>query len=197
MKEFWNERFSSEEYIYGTEPNQFLKMNLDKIEQKGDILFLADGEGRNSVYAAKTGWNVTAMDYSEKAKIKALKLADKSNVTIDYQISDIREFSPNKKFDVVAYSFFHLPEELRKATHKKMIDLLKPNGKIIIEAYSQEQMKYDSGGPKNIEVLYTLEQFVEDFQDLEFLYFAQDIDELKESDFHRGKASLIRFYGTL
>ena len=85
MKQFWNDRYSEEEFIYGVEPNEFLKLELDKIPT-GSILLPAEGEGRNAVYAASKGWNVTAFHYSEAAKVKTTLLAEKMNVKLDYEL---------------------------------------------------------------------------------------------------------------
>ena len=95
---FWDERYSSEEYVYGVEPNQFFKQVLDKIPVPGKLLLPGEGEGRNAVYAAKCGWLVDAYDQSINAQKKALKLAEINDVIINYSVVDLAKFNPQKKY---------------------------------------------------------------------------------------------------
>lgn len=195
MKELWNKRYSINEYIYGKEPNEFLKQELQKIPP-GKILFLGEGEGRNAVYAAKLGWEVDAIDFSEEARKKALNLADENNVKINYIINDIAEFIPNSNhYDAAGIFYLHLDENLRKSVHRKIIDALKPSGKIIIEVFEKEQLKYNSGGPKEESLLYSLEEITEDFIELDFEIFAKEKIYLNEGRGHKGEAAVIRFVG--
>ena len=107
MKDVWNSRYKEPEFIYGIEPNNYLK---DFIEHsvKGNILLPADGEGRNSVFAAKKGWQVDAFDYSHSAQTKALKLAKENKVFINYSVADIQDFTPNNSYDLIALIYLHL-----------------------------------------------------------------------------------------
>jgi hypothetical protein len=195
MKDLWDKRFSSDEYIYGIEPNEFFKSQLDKLTP-GRLLLLGEGEGRNAVYAAGLGWKVDAVDFSQSGKIKAERLAAKKKVTINYIVHDLSDYQPEpESYDAAGLFFLHLEEDLRKKVHKKAIDALKKGGRLIMEAFEKEQLKYDSGGPKNLSLLYSLEDIAEDFIDLDFEYFAKEIVELNEGKGHRGKASVIRFTG--
>lgn len=194
MKEKWNNRFSTTEYFYGKEPNDFFKEEIDKLTA-GKILCIAAGEGRNAVYAAKLGWDVHAIDYSEVGKQKAERLAEEYDVSINYQIEDVFNYSfqPNY-YDVIVSVNFHFEEEVREHFNKKIIDSLKPNGRIILQVFDKEQIKKNSGGPKNINLLYTLEDIVNSFYDLEFELFVKEnfprfIDDIKK------EASIIRFVG--
>ena len=182
MREMWNERFSSEEYVYGTEPNKFFAEQIAKLEL-GKILFLGDGEGRNAVYAAKLGWDVHAVDYSESGKQKALKLAENENVNINYIITDVTEFlSEENNFDAVVIIYLHLNEDNRKIVHQNIVKTLKPNGKIILEVFDKKQIENKTGGPKNIDLLYSLEDIFEDFQDLDIIKFSNEsIESLVDS----------------
>lgn len=190
----WNEKFSSKEYLYGKEPNEFLKEELSKIKI-GKILFLGEGEGRNAVYAAKLGWQVDAVDASEIGKQKALNLARENNVNINYIIDDIFNYESDKKYDVVALIFLHIHDDLKEILHKKVISLLNENGVVILEAFAKEQIKNDSGGPKNVDLLYDLQTITEDFIELEFEKLSKEEVELKEGVGHLGKAMVIRFVG--
>ena len=121
MKQFWNERYAEKEFAYGKEPNQFLKENLHKLP-KGKILFVAEGEGRNAVFAAQNGYEVVAFDYSESAKDKALTLAKEQNVRIDYLISDVMDVSfETESFDAIVFIFAHFPAVFRKQAHQKLV----------------------------------------------------------------------------
>jgi SAM-dependent methyltransferase len=196
MVEMWNQRFSDPEYVYGKEPNEFFKEQIDKLPA-GSILLLAEGEGRNAVYAAKKGWQADAVDLSEKAKEKALALASENNVKIKYAVSPLESYNfPEAAYDVVAFIFMHLPGELVEEITAKAIKSLKPGGKIITEVYEKEQLKYDSGGPKDENLLYSLEDFVNYFSILDFDLFKKEIVTLSEGKLHNGKASVIRFTGT-
>lgn len=190
----WNEKFSAEEYLYGKEPNQFLKEELSNLE-KGKILFLGEGEGRNAVYAAKLGWQVDAVDSSEIGKQKALRLAEENNVTINYIIDDIFNFNSDDKYDAVVLIFLHVHDELKEQLHNKVISLLNKNGVVILEAFEKEQIKYKSGGPKDLNMLYDLQTIAEDFIELEFEKFSKEEVELNEGTGHIGKAIVVRFVG--
>ncbi|MBX3006423.1 MAG: methyltransferase domain-containing protein [Melioribacteraceae bacterium] len=195
MKETWNNRYSENEFVYGTEANAFLKEELQKLP-KGKILFLGEGEGRNAIFAATLGWEVDAIDYSEAGKKKAELLASKSNVTINYIVADIIESPlPKESYDAVALIYIHVNEETKPILHQKVIDALKPKGKIIIEAFDKEQLKYNSGGPKDKDLLYDLQSITEDFIDFEFEKLSRDNIELSEGKLHQGKAAVVRFVG--
>ncbi len=195
MLDKWNSRFSSEEYVYGITPNIFFSEQLKSIEC-GKILLPGEGEGRNAVHAAEKGWTVDAVDWSVEAKKKAIKLAEKKSVKINYQTADLYEYEPDKnKYDACALIFIHLEEEARESLHKKVIDALKPGGKIILEAYEKEQIKKNTGGPKELNLLYSLEDIVNDFIELDFEYLAKEIISLDEGILHKGEASVIRFVG--
>jgi SAM-dependent methyltransferase len=194
-KEFWNERFSSVEYIYGTEPNEFFKEFIDT-NKPGKLLLLGEGEGRNAVYAASKGWVVDAVDFSETAKYKALKLAEKYSVRINYIISDINEYSfSENEYDLVGLFFIHLNAEERNRIHKRIITSIKSGGKIILEAFNKNQINNSSGGPKDINLLYDENDLLEFFIGIEILFLKSLNVELNEGNHHKGKADVIRFIG--
>lgn len=198
MKEFWNERFAKEEFIYGTEPNLFFKSELNKIKETGKALFPLEGEGRNACYAAKKGWQVKAFDFSEAGKNKALKLCQSLETSISYDIckAEIFEFKENT-YDLLVLIYAHLSPPLRKQFHQNVVKSLKPGGKLILEAFHPKQLedKYTSGGPKSLEMLYSLEMLKNDFKNLSKTHEEELEIELKEGQFHLGKAFVTRFTG--
>lgn len=195
MKHLWNERFSKEEYVYGKEPNRFFKEEIDKLNP-GRLILFGEGEGRNGVYAAKLGWEVDAVDWSNAAKEKAEKLAADNNVKINYTIADLSDYTPKENYyDAVALIFLHLDPSLRKYIHKKAVDSLKSGGVVILESYSKEQLSNSSGGPKNPDLLHSLEEIFSDFADLEITSFSKEKITLDESHLHNGTADVIRYVG--
>ena len=194
MKDFWDKRYNTEEYTFGKEPNNFFKEEIDKLTP-GKVLCIAEGEGRNAVYAAKLGWTVDATDYSEVAKQKAEKLALENDVEINYQVQDFfNEELPIEKYDVIVVINFHFEEEVREHYNQKIIEALKPNGRIILQVFDKDQLKMNSGGPKDVNLLYTLESIVNSFNELEFEYFTKE-NSNRFIDGMEREASIIRFVG--
>lgn len=191
----WNERFAKEEFAYGKEPNQFFKLEIDKLEP-GRILLLGEGEGRNGVYAAKLGWEVDAVDWSEEGKKKAEKLAAENNVSINYHLADLAAYTPKENhYNAVGLVFLHLPPEDRERIHKKVISALKPEGRVFLESYDKDQIKNDSGGPKSLDLLHSLEEIYTDFNELDIISFSKETVHLNESSLHDGEAVVIRYVG--
>ena len=191
MKEFWDARYNSSEFIYGIKPNEFFKNNLNKIK-KGKILLPGDGEGRNAVYAAKNGWDVTAFDYSVSAKEKALHLAEENQVKINYITTEASAFSNNGKFDNISIIYFHLPPKARLEFHRKLKHFLNVEGKVVLECFSKSQIDNRSGGPKDLNLLYSTKQLEADFDYLNIKLLEEKEIYLEEGEFHNGKASVIR-----
>lgn len=191
----WNDRYSRVDYAYGTQPNEFFKNQLITIPS-GNILLPAEGEGRNAVYAARQGWNVNAFDSSSVAKKKADKLAHLNKVALNYQVASFDTFTFDKNsFDAIALIYAHTPKENRQKNHRKLLNYLKPNGKLILEGFSKNQINYNSGGPKNIDMLFSIDELKEDFKLLKIINIREEIIFLNEGDGHFGKAAVIRFVG--
>ncbi len=196
MIDFWNQRYSETDFAYGEEPNVFFAKELSKLPA-GALLLPAEGEGRNAVFAANSGWSVTAFDSSSAAKSKAETLGKENEVSFRYDVLDIRtaEF-PANKFDAVGLIYVHLPPQDRKALHTKIADWLTPGGTVILEAFNTSQLDNESGGPQNSEMLYTPEILREDFADFDIVYNYECTTILAEGKYHQGKADVVRFLAT-
>ena len=193
MKSFWNNRYAQDEYVYGIAPNQFFKEQLSLLPV-GKLLLPAEGEGRNAVFAAKLGWDVTAFDNSEEALKKAMMLADNNGVHLDYSLNTFDDVSfKNESFDVIAFIYAHSPKW--HSNHKKLLKYLKPNGTVLLEGFSKNQIDNKSGGPKQLEMLFSVSEIKEDFNPLTHQKVWEEDVSLKEGKFHEGKASVIRMIG--
>ncbi len=194
----WNERYSQEAFAYGTEPNQYLRKQIEQLPA-GSILFPAEGEGRNAVHAAKLGWKVSAFDISSEGKNKALKLAADSNVTIDYQVGELQQLNYQpEQFDAIALIYAHFPPSIKSAIHQSLSKLLRKGGVIIFEAFSKKHLDYVTkdervGGPKDTDTLFSLEEIKYDFPNYSFVEIEETEIELNEGLFHNGKGSVIHF----
>jgi SAM-dependent methyltransferase len=196
MSNAWDDRYSDPQYVYGKEPNQFFRKELSGIAP-GTILLPGEGEGRNAVFAASLGWKVDAVDFSEEGRKKAEKLAKESGVEINYRVVDFANYFPEENFyDAVGIFFIHLEEELRSALFEKIIKSLKPSGKIIFECFENDQIKFSSGGPKDPSLLYSLEDVVNLFIDLDFQKLSKEKTLLNEGPGHSGEGMVIQFIGS-
>jgi len=194
MKEHWNERYSATEYIYGTNPNAWVTEKLALLEP-GSILFPAEGEGRNAVYAATQGWNVSAFDQSEEGQKKALKLAIEKGVSIKFTLDDLLLFNPGpEQFNAIVMIFVHMPVEIRQPVHHKLLSYLKPGGHVILEAFTKKQIQNTTGGPRTEFLLYERDYLLDDFKDIEILELIETTTILDEGPLHQGEAFVIRMF---
>ena len=189
----WDERYGRDEYAYGEEPNAFFKACLDQLPAPGRLLLPGEGEGRNAVYAARRGWQVYAFDFSVEGREKALRLADRYGVELDYEIADYEtaDIEPGA-YDAVALIFTHMHESIRRKVHRKLAAALGPGGHLFLEAYSPEQLRYGTGGPPNVELLYAPADLREDFADLDIVQLEQVEAEIHEGQYHTGLGSVVR-----
>lgn len=196
----WDERYSNDEFAYGTQPNNYLRDQLQKLET-GYILFPAEGEGRNAVFAAQLGWDVSAFDISTEGKSKALLLAENNNVKIDYQVGELQNLNFKKEqFDVIALIYAHFPADIKSSLHKMLNQYLRKDGFIIFEAFSKKHLEFvlkneKVGGPKDIESLFSIDEIKSDFPDYDIIELVETEIELSEGVFHNGTGSVIRFLG--
>jgi hypothetical protein len=201
MKAMWDDRYKAKEYAYGTEPNQYFKDVLTKYELKGRILFPAEGEGRNAVFAAKNGIDSVAFDISIEGRKKATQLADSENVTLQYEVGEFMDMDfDSNSFDAAVMIYSHFPPPIRTAYHKKIADLVKPRGLIILEGFSTGHLPLREsnpqvGGPNKIEMLFSKEGVTQDFEGFEVVELEEVEIELSEGGFHNGIGKVIRFIG--
>ena len=200
MNQKWDERYKDHEFAYGKEPNMFFKEWLQKFKP-GAILMPADGEGRNGVFAARLGWKVTSFDLSVEGQSKALQLAKENGVALRYIVGDLEQLHFEKEaFDVIGLVYAHFSAEKKAIFHKKLNDYLKPGGIIILEAFSKRHIHFsklnpETGGPKDIDMLYATAEIAADFENYEVLMLEEEEILLNEGKYHIGKGSVIRFAG--
>ena len=200
MSEFWDQRYSRSEYVYGKSPNHFFAEQVQQL-QPGVLLMPAEGEGRNAVFAASKGWEVHAFDISREGRLKAERLAQSNEVTIHYQISSLEEVEfEDGKFDLIALIFAHFSSKVKIAHFKKLSRFLRPGGMVILEGFSKNQLLYSSknpkaGGPKDMDLLYSEAEIEIIFPEFEIMQLYEQEVQLNEGDFHVGKSSVVRFVG--
>jgi len=196
----WNERYSASEFAYGEEPNKYLKEWLEKLEI-GKILFPAEGEGRNAVFAAKLGWAVSAFDISIEGQKKAKRLAEKNDVTLDYQVGELQALDyKDNEFDAIALIYAHFPASIKSQIHNELGRYLREGGTIIFEAFSKMHIDYlakneNVGGPKDIESLFSIDEIKNDFSNYDIIELKEIEISLNEGIYHNGQGSVIRFVG--
>ncbi|MCF8245842.1 MAG: class I SAM-dependent methyltransferase [Saprospiraceae bacterium] len=200
MKAFYNERYRQPDYAYGELPNEYLKTQLPKFTV-GSILFPAEGEGRNAVYAASLGWEVSAFDISEEGQKKAQQLASKRQVALDYQVSGFESlpYLP-EQFDAIALIYAHFPTAMKPAFFRILNTYLRKHGVVIFEAFSKKHIAYNSvnekaGGPKDLDMLYSIEEIKTYFNDFEIIELMEQEVTLQEGLYHNGAGAVIRFVG--
>lgn len=192
----WNDRFKNENYVYGTNPNVFLADIHKKLNLSGEALAIAEGEGRNAVYLAQQGMNVTAWDYAQSGLAKTEKLAKDRNVTVQTKLVDLNEANWDKDYwDELICIFGHFPEALRTKTLEGVKEAVKPGGYFISEVYSVYQLPYKSGGPQNVELLYKPEEFLNVFSDWRIVHFFMGEVVRNEGELHNGLSHVIQFVG--
>lgn len=192
-RDFWDARFDTETYIFGTEPNVFLASHKELFEPGMRVLAVADGEGRNGVWLAQQGCEVVSVDISPLGIEKARKLAAQRNVPVEFQCADLMTWRwPREAFDAVACIFiqFATPAE-RKTLFNGFWSALKPGGVLLLEGYGVKQLQYNSGGPGKVENLYTPDMLREAFADWEIDTLREYEAVLNEGPKHSGMAALV------
>lgn len=187
----WNEVYSGDDYYYGTSPNDFLVEHIGKLS--GRVLSLAEGEGRNAVFMAEQGLEAWAVDGSETGLAKARTLAASRNVSFDTEVVDLNDFVPPVGSIQGAISIFaHLPGAARRLLHQRVEQALQPGSIFLLEGYSQAQLPRSTGGPKNPDMLFSLDELFKDFAHSNML-LGQEIErEVLEGRGHTGVASVVQ-----
>lgn len=192
-EKFWSERFAGDDYLFGTAPNVFLTTQKHLLRPGQRALSVADGEGRNSVWMASLGLEVTAIELSPVAVEKARKLAAARGVSPRFVVAGVFDWAwPTEAFDVVAAIFiqFAAPAE-RGRLFRQIVEALAPGGVLILQGYTPKQLEYRTGGPPHVENLYTEALLRESFADLQILHLREHEDVIREGKGHNGTSALI------
>lgn len=191
--EFWDSRYAKKGFAYGTQPNVYLSNNAELFKEGAKVLVLGDGEGRNGVWLAEQGCQVTSVDSSKVGVEKAQKLAAEKGVKINAILADLNEWDwPESEYDFVVIIYVHFPPGVRVLLHDKVVSAMKTGGQLIMESFTTEQLNYSSGGPPVQEMLYTAKMMQDDFKLLEIQELVECITELNEGEYHSGEAAVVR-----
>ena len=189
----WNQRFAGDDYVFGTEPNAYLRAQASRWHPRNRVLCVADGEGRNSVWLAQQGFRVDAFDIAEIAIEKPSRLATQAGVTVNYQMADCDGFAwPTEGYDGVAAIFVQFAEPaVRERLFARMAECLKPGGALILQGYTPKQLDYKTGGPSAVTHLYTTSMIREAFAKLHIIELREYEADLNEGNAHRGRSALL------
>lgn len=189
----WNQRFSVDDYVFGREPNAFLRDQAHHIAPGGRVLCVADGEGRNSVWLAQLGLQVEAFDISAVGVAKARKLAEEAGVKVDYTVSDCDTWPwAVASHDAVVAIFIQFADPaMRARLFEHMVQALKPGGVLVLQGYTPAQLQHKTGGPGELSHLYTADLLREAFAALEIVELVDYEAELNEGARHVGRSALI------
>lgn len=192
----WDERYDQERYFYGRTPNYFVSEQLQLLEP-GRGLYLAEGEGRNAVFAAGLGHRVTAIDSSAVGRRKALALATDRGVQISYAVGDATTHPWAKEtWDHIVLCFAHFAPDVLADVHRRVAESLAPGGTLILVSYSKAQFGRKSGGPPDLDLLHDLEDLKGHFPGVDLDHAEEREVDLQEADGHRGLAMVIEITGT-
>lgn len=193
-REFWNHRYAQPGWAYGTEPNDFLREVADALE--GPVLCLGEGEGRNAVFLAQRGLEVTAVDLSPRALEKAQALARERGATITTREVDLADFALGEGcWGAIIAIWCHVPPWLRTRLHHDVLRALRPGGRFVLEAYTPAQLAFDTGGPKSGDLLFPPDDVRRELAGLTFERFDAREREVDESDWHRGRSAVLQVLG--
>lgn len=189
----WDERYGKAEYFYGTEPNDFLRQWSSEIPPGGEVLCLAEGEGRNAVFLAQQGFRPLAVDQSPVGLGKAVQLATARGVHLDTLVADLAVYQvePNR-WDGIVSIWCHLPSALRAAVHRQVAAGLKVGGVFLLEAYTPAQLAHGTGGPKDLDLLPTLAALREELAGLELVHAVEIEREIHEGPGHAGQSAVVQ-----
>ncbi len=190
-REFWNHRYALPGWAYGTQPNDFVREVATHLE--GPVLCLGEGEGRNAVFLAERGLEVTAIDLSPKALEKAQQLATERGVTLTTQEADLADFVLGEgRWGTILSIWCHLPPWLRTRVHRDVVRALKPGGRFVLEAYTPAQLAFDTGGPKSLDLLVPPDALKAELEGLTFERFEVREREVQEGDWHHGRSAVVQ-----
>ena len=192
----WETRYAASGYLFGTEPNTFLKAQAHRLPASGTALAVADGEGRNGVWLAEQGLDVLAIDFSPIALAKARALAEQRGVKLKTEVADLMTWRwPPAVFDVIAAIFTHFAGAERDTFFAGLKSALKPGGLLLLQAYRPEQLSYRTGGPPEAERTYTRAILEDAFGDFSALEIREHDSVISEGTAHVGMSALIDLVG--
>ena len=191
QQEFWNGKFSKADYFYGINPNDFLASNIELLKNHQKLLCLGEGEGRNAIFFAKNGFEVSAIDASNLGLEKLQNRAIQEKLDIKTICMDLNFWETDEKYDVIVASYLHMYKDEREELFKKIEESLNINGYFIAEFFSTKQLSFNSGGPKDLDLLYSLEDF-QNYFNLCKKKITEEIVVLDEGIGHQGEACVIR-----
>jgi SAM-dependent methyltransferase len=192
-QKMWDERFAQRNPVYGDGPNAFLREQSQHWKPGIRILVPGDGYGRNGFWLAKQGFHVQTVDLSPVGVERSRAAAQAAGIQMKIECADLAKWEwPEGEFDAVAAIFLHLPPDIRPKIHASMLRAAKRGGVVILEAFSPPQLRYSSGGPKQVELLYTEEILRSDFAGAETVELAEQIVELEEGAMHSGPGGVVR-----
>lgn len=191
QQEFWNSKFSKADFFYGLNPNEFLASNIELLNNHKKLLCLGEGEGRNAIFFAKNGFDVSAIDASNLGLEKLQNRAKEENLDIKTICMDLNFWKADEKYDVIVASYLHMYKDEREELFKKIEKSLNINGYFIAEFFSEKQLSFNSGGPKDLDLLYSVEDFSNHFN-LCKKNITEEIVVLDEGIGHQGEACVIR-----
>ena len=187
----WDTRYSTDEFYYGTEPNDFLRANAKLIPAPGEVLCLAEGEGRNAVFLAGLGLKVTAVDGSVVGLKKMEMLAKMKGVSVASSVSDLGDYQIEPgKWDGIISIWCHVPKELRKKLHRAVVGGLRPGGVLVLESYHPRQLVFKTGGPSDSSLMMTLNDLRDELSGLEFVVAHEIEREIQEGKGHFGMSAV-------
>ena len=196
----WDERFGEEGFFYGLEPNDFLKETLLELKSTNlpfpkNALALGEGEGRNALFVASLGINVTAVDQSAVGLKKLERVAKERGLqNVTTLQADLQDFDLGEgRWDLIYSIFCHTPSALRKKVHLSSVKALRPGGYFLLEAYNPRQPEFATGGPKEPDMLVTAQSLLSEFKGLEILKAREIERQVVEGRGHTGKAAVVQF----
>ncbi|NVB37005.1 class I SAM-dependent methyltransferase [Pseudenhygromyxa sp. WMMC2535] len=188
----WDKRYAEEELAYGCEPNDFLCEVAGQLPE-GPALCLAEGQGRNAVFLARGGRSVTAVDLSPVGLERAAQLAAEAGVSLETEIADLAHFEiAPVAWSVVVSIWAHVPSEVRRGLHRRVVSGLRPGGVLVLEAYTPDQIGRGTGGPPNPDFTMTLAGLREELAGLEFEIARERVRTVHEGRYHNGESAVVQ-----
>ncbi len=188
----WEERYRTDEYVFGTEPNDFLRQHAP-ILVGPRVLCLAEGEGRNAVFLAEQGFEVSSVDLTEAGVAKTRRLAAERGVTVDAIVGDLAQYSLGRdRWDSIVSIFAHVPPTVRRDLHRRVVEALRPGGVLLLEAYTPDQLGRGTGGPQVPELTMSLAALRDELAGLEFEHGVEVVRDVVEGPGHTGEGAVVQ-----